>query len=513
MPTVFDAHRNWAYGTVATAPSPATSGTSLVLTAGHGDRFPTPPFNAVVWESGAGALSSNAEVVRVTARTTDTLTIVRAQESSTARSIVAGDQFAAAITAKAFTDIETAVNQRRPSTGAAAITAYPWRVHGFGHSGATGDQATDPTNNGAIYRLAKILTGNDGRAYVNATNGRTLVYDGIKSRPGMPGVKGWPVLSTVAPFNDATSRLRAAMPDRPGVIVFWCGAGDMLTASAASVGEAFKQTLDQQIARMRSHYKNNDHGTTATTGTWTSTAITDGNGPSTGGYLVATSGAGASRSYTIATTTAQPYPNRWINVGWCITGNANQTAVVRARVDGGAWVTKTIRCWDGNMQPAVVRVQQPTAQAASLVVEVVSVDAGATVGVDWIGVEARYPPLIGIPECNRILTSTGYSTITSQGWPNAAAMNPSNGYTTADAFNALIDDVCAGWAVYNDIPRVVRLPIFGVIPDLTDPYWYAADGMHFNEQGHGLLAGAWADTFAEYMRSDYEQMNNTTGTG
>lgn len=110
MPTVFDAHQNWAYGTVATAPSPATSGTSLVLTAGHGARFPTPPFNAVIWQSGVSALSSNAEVVRVTAKSTDTLTITRAQEGSTARSIVAGDQCAAAITAKALTDVETAVN-------------------------------------------------------------------------------------------------------------------------------------------------------------------------------------------------------------------------------------------------------------------------------------------------------------------------------------------------------------------------------------------------------------------
>lgn len=303
------------------------------------------------------------------------------------------------------------------------------------------------------------------------------------------------------------------MPDRPGVIVFWCGAGDLLTASAASLGDAFKQTLDQQIARMRSHYKNNDHSTTATTGTWTSTAITDGNGPSSGGYLVATSGAGASRSYTIATGTAQPYPNRWINVGWCITGNANQTAVVRAKVDGGAWVTKTIRCWDGNMQPAVVRVQQPTAQAASLVVEVVSVDAGATVGVDWIGVEARYPPLIGIPEVNNILTSTGYSTVTAAAWPNAAAMNPANGTTAGDAFNALIDDVVAGWASVNPIPRVVKLPLNSVIPDMTDTFWYASDGMHFNELGHALLAGAWADTLTPYMRSDYETMNSMTGTG
>ena len=108
--TTFDAHLNFAYGTVATAPSPATSGTSLVLTSGHGARFPTPPFNAVIWVAGASALSSNAEVVRVTAKSTDTLTITRAQEGSSARTVVVGDQIAAAITSKTLTDVETALN-------------------------------------------------------------------------------------------------------------------------------------------------------------------------------------------------------------------------------------------------------------------------------------------------------------------------------------------------------------------------------------------------------------------
>lgn len=103
----FDAHKNFSYGVVATAPSPASSGTSLVLTAGQGANFPTPPFNATVWAAGAQPLASNAEIVRVTGISTDTLTITRAQESSSARSIVVGDQVAATITAKTLTDAET----------------------------------------------------------------------------------------------------------------------------------------------------------------------------------------------------------------------------------------------------------------------------------------------------------------------------------------------------------------------------------------------------------------------
>jgi hypothetical protein len=95
-----DVQANFSYSTVATAPSPASSGTSLVVAAGNGVLFPTAPFNAVVWPSGAQPLSTNSEIVRVTAISTDTLTIVRQQEGTSARTILVGDQIAAAITAR-----------------------------------------------------------------------------------------------------------------------------------------------------------------------------------------------------------------------------------------------------------------------------------------------------------------------------------------------------------------------------------------------------------------------------
>ncbi len=109
-----DAHKNAAYSLVATAPSPASSGTSLVVTAGEGVRFPTPPFNATVWATGVQpsfapglGTGGNFEIVRVTGVATDTFTITRAQETTSARAIVVGDQIAATITAKTLTDIET----------------------------------------------------------------------------------------------------------------------------------------------------------------------------------------------------------------------------------------------------------------------------------------------------------------------------------------------------------------------------------------------------------------------
>lgn len=126
-----DAHKNFAYSTVATAPSPASSGTSLTVQSGDGALFPAVPFNATVWPTGALPLSSNAEIVRVTNRSTDTLTITRAQESSSARSIVIGDQIAATITAKTLTDVEDRLNTVATSGSAQTVnwaTAPTWDI-------------------------------------------------------------------------------------------------------------------------------------------------------------------------------------------------------------------------------------------------------------------------------------------------------------------------------------------------------------------------------------------------
>lgn len=60
---------------------------SLTVVATEGLRFPTPPFNAVVWNSTDypdPADDPAVEIVRVTAISTDTLTITRAQEGTAA---------------------------------------------------------------------------------------------------------------------------------------------------------------------------------------------------------------------------------------------------------------------------------------------------------------------------------------------------------------------------------------------------------------------------------------------
>lgn len=101
-----DLRKNFAYSTVATAPSPASSGTSLVVAAADGAKFPAVSFNAIIWPAGVQPTTANAEIVRVTAKATDTFTITRTQESTSARTVVVGDQIAAGLTDKSLKDIE-----------------------------------------------------------------------------------------------------------------------------------------------------------------------------------------------------------------------------------------------------------------------------------------------------------------------------------------------------------------------------------------------------------------------
>ena len=106
--------KNFVYGVVSVAPSPATSGTSLSLSDADAAVFPDPAtvgaYNVVVWPAGTKPLTANAEIVRITAKASPSggntaFTITRTQESTSARTVVVGDQIALNLTAKTITDI------------------------------------------------------------------------------------------------------------------------------------------------------------------------------------------------------------------------------------------------------------------------------------------------------------------------------------------------------------------------------------------------------------------------
>lgn len=102
------AAQNLWQSTVATAPSPATSGTTLVCHAGDGAYLTAaPPFPVAIWASGAAPSlpAGNVELALCTAVSTDTLTLTRGQEGIAARTVVVGDQIAAVITAAFLTSL------------------------------------------------------------------------------------------------------------------------------------------------------------------------------------------------------------------------------------------------------------------------------------------------------------------------------------------------------------------------------------------------------------------------
>jgi len=97
--TEFLVVKNRAYSKLAAA---ITAGaTSLTVTAGEGALFPsTYPFH----------LTIDDEIVSVTDRSTDTMTIVRAQQGTSAATHSKNSHIALNITAKSVTDLNTAVN-------------------------------------------------------------------------------------------------------------------------------------------------------------------------------------------------------------------------------------------------------------------------------------------------------------------------------------------------------------------------------------------------------------------
>lgn len=111
--TVWDVHSNFGYATVTAAPSPGTSGTTLVLGTTNFADFLDPGtvgYNVVVWPAGTIPLSTNAEIIRVVTKGTNgTINVTRQQESTSARTITVGDQCGVAITKKVITDIEGTV--------------------------------------------------------------------------------------------------------------------------------------------------------------------------------------------------------------------------------------------------------------------------------------------------------------------------------------------------------------------------------------------------------------------
>lgn len=96
--------KNNAFGTLASGIN--NSVTTVALTSGQGAKFPTTSSSDYFYGTLIDS-SNNLEVVKVTARSTDSMTVTRAQDNTSARAFTAGDRFELRPNAKLFEDIQT----------------------------------------------------------------------------------------------------------------------------------------------------------------------------------------------------------------------------------------------------------------------------------------------------------------------------------------------------------------------------------------------------------------------
>lgn len=125
MSTTLDAVKNFAKVIVSTGY--AAGVTSIALTSGHGAKLPDPStdgeFNLVWWnftDYADPADDPNVEIIRCTTRSTDTLTVTRAQESTSDSNKNTSNKtykMILAVTAKMISDIGDQVDNITP-TGA-----------------------------------------------------------------------------------------------------------------------------------------------------------------------------------------------------------------------------------------------------------------------------------------------------------------------------------------------------------------------------------------------------------
>ncbi len=91
------------------AASLTSSGTSITVASGHGSRFPSLSSGEYFYATLIDA-SNNLEIVKVTARSSDVLTVTRAQEGTTARAYAIGDRVELRVTAQGLADLIASVD-------------------------------------------------------------------------------------------------------------------------------------------------------------------------------------------------------------------------------------------------------------------------------------------------------------------------------------------------------------------------------------------------------------------
>lgn len=192
--------KNNAVGYLATAISASDVG--LVLQSGNGANFPSlgasDYFYATLESSGG-----TSEIVRVTARSGDSLTVVRAQESTTANSFAAGSRFELRVTAQSVFDAATyavsLTNHRgRPSyytnSSVSIIAAQHILMGGFRFFGSYTKSRAPVFSRAASGQFIVSLVSNLGAESTAHQNGWYAVFACANDGDAAPTFKVMPFL-------------------------------------------------------------------------------------------------------------------------------------------------------------------------------------------------------------------------------------------------------------------------------------------------------------------------------
>lgn len=137
----------------AIALSITASDTTIILAAGQGVEFPSPGasdyFYATLVDS-----SNNLEIVKCTSRSADTLTVVRGQDNTAARSFAAGSLLELRIVAATFTDLQNEIVPDPPFVAGTVML--------FAQSAAPTGWTKLTTNNDAALRVVSGTAGTGG---------------------------------------------------------------------------------------------------------------------------------------------------------------------------------------------------------------------------------------------------------------------------------------------------------------------------------------------------------------
>lgn len=183
------------------ASSITNSATTITLSAGGGGLFPALGASDYFYATLADS-SNNLEIVKCTARSGDTLTVVRGQEGTTARAYVAGDKLELRPTAATLADIASGTN----------ISALPVTQGGTGSSTASGARANlgtvaDTATNGIAVRTgANTLTPRSVTAGtgISVTNGDGVAGDVVVANAGVTSLIAGTGISISSATGDAT---------------------------------------------------------------------------------------------------------------------------------------------------------------------------------------------------------------------------------------------------------------------------------------------------------------------